>query len=87
MSDFQKGLAFTAIPLIILVVVSWSGANNSYGGALWTVTAIAFLAAFVMAIENAVRGHRSTSAGIFVGIAIGVVAAGISCFAITVGSI
>ena len=87
MSDFQKGLAFTAIPLIILVAVSWSRIDNSYGGVSWTVTALAFLAAFVMAIVNAVRGHRSASAGIFVGIAIGVVAAGISCFAITVGSI
>jgi hypothetical protein len=87
MSDFQKGLAFTAIPLIVLIVVSWSGTNNSYGGVSWTVTGLAFLAAFIAAIEESVRGKRRTSAGIFVGIAIGIVMAGISCFAITFGSI
>jgi hypothetical protein len=84
MNDFLKGLAFTAIPIVVLCAIATVGSvQNILGlGFLWPVVWIAFLAAFILAIVMAVRGRKKASAGIFVGLAIGVIALGASCFAV-----
>jgi hypothetical protein len=82
MSDFWKGLLSTAVPLVILSIVATIGNVNSRGWAspLWAAVWIALLLAFVAAIVFAVKGKRRVSAGIFVGLAVAVVALGSSCF-------
>ena len=82
MSDFQKGLVFTVIPFLALAIITWLLRARGGVGISWLVFGLAFLAAFVAGMVFAVRGRRRTAAGIFVGIAIGVVAAGVSCFAL-----
>jgi hypothetical protein len=89
MSDFQKGLAFTAGPIVVLCIIGSVGSiHNLYGvGVSWSAIGIAFLAAFIVAIVMGVRGKRKASAGIFVGLAIGVIALGASCFAVAVSGL
>ena len=76
MSDFRKALIFTAIPIVVLSLISLAGfiIVSLAATALWVI-------AIVAAIVFAVKGRRTTAAGIFAGIGIGIVALGATCFA------
>lgn len=89
MSDFLKGLVFTAVPIVALCIIGSLGSIRKlhWAAISWLAAATVFLAAFVTAIVMGVLGKRKISAGIFVGLAIGVIALGASCFALSVSSL
>ena len=83
MSDFRKALMITAIPIVVLSLISLAGAAlkgfifvgfAAAAGTLWVV-------AIGVAIVFAVKGKREIAAGMFAGIGIGFVALGATCFA------
>jgi hypothetical protein len=80
MSSFLKGLIYTAVPIVVLIILATIGTSTWLSFAWWVVV-IFFIAAFVAGIAYAAGGNRRASAGIFVGLAISAVAAGVSCFA------
>ncbi len=89
MSDFWKGLLWTAIPIVVLSVISAVGAIAVSGGLdpigwglLWLIPAFLFLVAVGRAIGYTVTGRREIAAGIWAGIGIGIVSLGLSCFAL-----
>ena len=80
MSDFRKGLLWTAAPISLVGIVSSIGIGALRMGwfvalGLWILT---FLAAVVLAIS---KRTRSLSAGMFAGVGISFVVLGITCFA------
>jgi hypothetical protein len=90
MGDFLKALLWTAIPLIILAivgaVVTRTGSNDEYTGLMWIVldwgVGGAFaLGAIVASIVFGARHKGRITAGIFIGLAIGIIILGASCFA------
>lgn len=87
MSDFRKALIITAIPIVLLSVVSTIGASvvGGYEEAFfflffWLIPAFLLLIAIVFAITYTVKGRRDRAAGIWAGIGIGIVSLGLSCF-------
>ena len=77
MSSFRKALLCTAIPIAAVALISIAVSP------LWLVAAaIAVVALLVAIILLFVKGYRQVAAGIFVGIAIGIIALGATCFAI-----
>ena len=89
MSDFRKALLATAVPIL---VISITGAVLSYvlpydlntevGWPLWWVALGLSVVAFITAIVFGIMHKRSIASGIWVGIAISVIALGSTCFAI-----
>lgn len=77
MSNFRKALLCTAIPIVVVALIGiafWP---------LWIIAAsfagIAFIIGIILLF---MKGHRQTAAGILVGIAIGIIALGATCFTI-----
>lgn len=83
MSDFGKALMWTAIPLAVLSVISL--ATVDVGSKIIGIfTIVCFVAAIVASIFFAIKGKRQIAAGILVGVSIGIVALGVTCFAVVV---
>jgi len=81
MGDFRKALLWTAIPIVALSVMST--ALPWFAIIVWFGAAACFVAAIVAAIVYAnTKGKRQITAGILAGAGIGIVALGVSCFAI-----
>jgi hypothetical protein len=80
MSEFRKGLLWTAASISLIGIISTIGIGALGMGwfvalGLWI---LAFLAAIVLAIN---KRTRSLAAGIFAGIGISFVVLGVTCFA------
>jgi len=89
MSDFRKALLWTAIPIVVLSVLSGVGGWFSGGNMaiipwalFWLIPAALWLIALVRAIVFTITDRRERAAGIWAGIGIGIIALGSSCFAI-----
>ena len=84
MNNFWKGLMATAIPIFLLGVISTVGsaisANSNFGIA-WIIGVILLGPALITGIVLVATGRRHAGAGVFVGIGIGVVTLGVTCFA------
>ena len=75
MSDFRKALIITAIPIVVLSLISLAGPS------VWFAAAALWVIAIVAAIVFISKGRREIAAGVFSGIGIGIVALGATCFA------
>jgi hypothetical protein len=89
MSSFRKALLWTAIPTIVLSVISAAGVATTgeyiFDGAagfaiVWIVAAIYLVGAILISII-CLFVNRSIGAGILTGVGIGIVALGATCFA------
>ena len=89
MSNFRKALLWTAIPIIILSVVSMTGVAVGSGdegaefsfGFLWIGAFLYFLGAIILLIIFAIMHERQKMAGILAGLGISIVSLGATCFA------
>ena len=92
MSDFSKALMITAVPIVVLSVVSQvgyklAGGRGWYGGAsmfwfyLWVVPALLVLIAVVRSVLLHSEGEKEKASGTLAGMGIGIVSLGLSCFA------
>jgi len=81
MSDFRKALLQTAIPIVVLSLLSTLSYWIAAFVALWFIAAFIVLIALGRAIFSLVTGERGRAAGIFTGIAIGIISTSASCFA------
>ena len=75
MSDFRKALIITAIPIVVLSLISLAVQS------VWIAAAALWVVAIVAAIVLIFTGRREIASGIFTGIGIGIVALGATCFA------
>ena len=85
MSDFKKGLLWTAIPILVVSAVSAGGTIASASavvfGAFTAVTYGLWGLAILACIGFAIAHKRQIAIGMLVGIGIGVVGLGLTCFA------
>ena len=81
MSDFLKALLTTAVPLVVVSVVSMAGAAIEGFYYIWFAAALGVLIAGALAIRFYFRGKRQKASGMLAGIAIGIASLGMSCFA------
>ena len=80
MSDFRKGLLWTAAPISLVGIISSIGIDVLRTG--WFVALGLWIVAFLVAVVLAINKRtRRLSAGIFAGIGISVVVLGLTCFA------
>ncbi len=89
MSDFRKALMITAIPIVVLSLVTAVGATAGGGGIegigwlfSWLIPAFLLLIAFVAAIVFGGKGKKQIASGIWAGVGIGIVSLGLTCFAL-----
>ena len=75
MSDFWKALLITAVPIVLLCLLSLVGIFFFISATIY------FVGVFVAIIVFAVIGKRGMMAGTLVGLAIGIIALGATCFA------
>ena len=84
MSDFRKAFMWTAIPIIVFSIINagmtffnhWVGFGIISGFALWL-----WLLAILACIGFAIARKRQIALGTLVGIGIGIVGLGLTCFA------
>ena len=81
MSDFLKALLTTAVPLVVVSVISMAGAQEMGFYYIWFGALLGVLIAGVVAILFYFGGKRKKASGILAGIAIGIASLGMSCFA------
>ena len=90
MNDFHKALLWTVIPIIILCIGSMIGVASEEGGYsgifnpiafLWAGAVIYFIGGVNVLIISAAIHKREIASGIIVGLGIGIVSLGVSCFA------
>jgi hypothetical protein len=94
MSDFRKALLWTAIPIVLLNLISMGLVFYDRYGAVGrdveresSAIGLSFYAvlylggAFIGAIIYGARGKRSIASGMWAGIGIGIISLGVSCFA------
>ena len=79
LSDFRKGLLWTAAPISLLGIVSPIGFPTLLWG--WIVAVGLWIVAFITAIVLSIAGRRGLASGIFAGVGISFVVLGITCFA------
>jgi len=81
-SDFLKGLLTTAVPLVVVSVISMVGAAIQGFFYIWFAAALGALIAVALAIRSYFWGKKKEkAAGMLAGIAIGIASLGMSCFA------
>jgi hypothetical protein len=88
MSDFRKAMLGTAIPLLALGVISLGfriAGRFISGGRIVSVSLgfpvlIFWVLALFTAVGFVIAGRRQIAAGMFTGVAIGLVGLGLSCF-------
>ncbi len=78
MSDFRKALLWTAIPIIVLSVVSMT---RIFFGLFWFAPLGLLVLAILACIGFAIAHKRQIATGILAGIGIGIVGLGLTCFA------
>ena len=81
MSDFLKGLLITAIPIVVLSVVSMAGAAVEGIYYVWLGAIALWWIAIVTAIGYTIARKGQIAAGIVAGLGIGIVSLGATCFA------
>lgn len=81
MTTFQKAFAATAIPLILLSVISTGGAYYENLYVVWFIGALGWLVALIAVIVTALMKKDQVSSGILAGFGVGFLALFISCFA------
>jgi hypothetical protein len=81
MSDFRKGLLWTAIPLSLIgiagllrISIPWITGWN------WMTTLGLWIIAFFAAIVLGITGRRGLASGIFAGLGLSFVVFGVTCF-------
>ena len=77
MSDFRKALLWTAVPLVVMALL---GLIPGFGFSMG-IAGMAILAAFIVGLVFLLTKRRQLAAGVFTGMAIGIVALGATCFA------
>ena len=75
MSDFWKASLITGLPIVLLSLLSLIGVVFMISATIYVVGAVVAIIVF------AVIGKRVLMAGTLVGLAIGIVALGVTCFA------
>ena len=83
-SEFRIAFLATAIPIVVLSLISLGGAGSYMGTGLqfaWVIGAGFFAAALLTAIVLSIVGKGEIAGGIWAGIAIGIVTLGVTCFA------
>ena len=73
-SNFRKALIFTAIPIVILSLVSLGGRSTDFTeglGIAWLVAGGLWIIAVLTAISFAIIRRREIASGMLVGVAIG----------------
>ena len=85
MSDFRKGLLWTAIPIIICSIIGSSGlgAQSDWVGFMVFsyLVSLLWVLAILTCIGFAIAHKRQVALGILAGIGIGIVGLGVTCFA------
>ena len=85
MSNFRKALMLTAIPIVVLSLISLAGVGRYVFGEgvqlVWFASAALWVIAIGAAIVFSIKGKREIASGILAGIGIGFVALGGTCFA------
>lgn len=92
MSDFRKALIWTAVPIVVIGIISVLGGvlqrvgvpysyDSYYLRFAWFGAAACWLLAVLVATGFAIAGRRQIASGMFAGIAIGILALGVTCFA------
>lgn len=94
MSDFKKALLWTALPIVLLSLISTSFLFYDRSGTVgrdverqqsalsfWFLAVFYVIAAFIGAIIFGIIGKRSIASGIWAGIGIGIISLGVTCFA------
>jgi lipid-binding SYLF domain-containing protein len=91
MSDFRKALLWTAIPIVVLSLISTGFVfHDRYGRdierqksaiGLWFYAVFYLVGATIGAIIYGLRGKRNIASGIWAGIGIGIISLGVTCFA------
>jgi hypothetical protein len=79
MSDFRKGLLWTAAPISLVGIISSMGISELIMG--WIVAVGLWIVASITAIVLSIAGRRGLASGIFAGVGISFVVLGITCFA------
>ena len=88
MSDFRKALIWTAVPLVALgltgfglrVIGRFSGGAGLRVAFSPAIVPLLWVLAIFIATGFAIAGKRQIAAGMFAGIAIGLVGVGLTCF-------
>ena len=80
MSDFGKALLTTAVPIVVLSVISMAGAAVEGFYYIWFGAVFGVLVAGAMAIRFYFNDERGKASGILAGIGIGIASLGMSCF-------
>jgi len=81
MTTFQKAFAATAIPLVLLSLVSTGGAWNENLYFVWGIALLGWLIALVAVFVAAIMKKDEVTSGILAGFGIGFLALFVSCFA------
>jgi len=85
MNDFRKALAWTAIPIVVVSILSTFERLGWYFSFpmsfAWFGAAGLWVLAIIVAAGFALTGKRQAVSGMVVGIAIGILALGVTCFA------
>ena len=85
MSDFKKGLLWTAIPILVVSAVGAGGTmakSSTFVFGAFSAVAIGLWGLAILAcIGFAIAHKRQIAIGILAGIGIGVVGLGLTCFA------
>jgi hypothetical protein len=80
MTDFKKGLLATAIPLVLLGLLSTAGPAFNGLYIAWFLGALGWLGAFITMLVLAISGRQRYVAGIVTGLALGFLALFTTCF-------
>jgi hypothetical protein len=80
-TTFQKSFVATAVPLVLLSLISTGGAFSESLYGLWFLAALAWLVALVAVIVTAFAKKDDVSSGILAGFGVGFLALFVTCFA------
>jgi hypothetical protein len=89
MSDYRKALLWTAIPIVVIGLISVvDSVVRGIGGFdfydlnfVWFGAVACWFLAVLAAVGFTIAGKRQIASGIFAGVAIGILALGVTCFA------
>ncbi|MEX0763283.1 MAG: hypothetical protein WD208_09135 [Dehalococcoidia bacterium] len=83
MNPFRRAFLWTAVPIILVSLISTAGALDTqldlYGA--WAIAAGMWLVAVVAGIVLLFMNRRESASGVMVGVAVGVLALTVTCFA------
>lgn len=78
---FGKYFAFTAIPIVVLSLISTGGAAVDGLYSLWYIAAVIGAFALLGAVISFAVGERKKASGLLAGVAIGILSLATTCFA------